>query len=159
MRTRLIVASFLVLVGCKHKPSDPNGVGPWQFGKTKLSDAEATGRCLPGEGATMCVGLSALQIGKQPAQTDLYFASSDKNAPLIEIALTVRACDVADAGAALDKVLGPSKDVSPDGKLRFWSYQPMFVAAKLPAKGSVECQVNFVDPKDSKRIAELRAGE
>jgi predicted small lipoprotein YifL len=161
-RVAPLVALLAVLPACGKKgSSDPNGVGPWQFGKTKLADAEAAGRCLPaGSGGTvMCVGLSAIQIGAQPAQTDLYFKSADKNAPLLEISLTVRACDVENAGAALDKVLGPAKETSPDGRIRSWTYETMFVVAQLPAKGSMECLVNFVDPKDTQRIADLKAGK
>ena len=155
----LLAASLALAGACAKKHSDPDGVGPWQFGKSKLADAEAAGRCLPGQGSVQCVGLSSISIGAQPAQTDLYFKSDAKDAPLIEIVLTIRTCDAAAAGTALEAVLGPPTSVDKGGALRFWSWSTMFVAAQLPEKGSIECMVNFVEPKDDARIAELKAGQ
>jgi hypothetical protein len=154
----LTAALALAITACQKKAGDPDGVGPWQFSKSKLADAETAGRCLPPQGFVQCVGLSSIQIGKQKAETDLYFASEAKDANLVEIALSIRSCDVSDAGQALEKVLGPAKETLMDGKLRTWSYSTMFVSARLPAKGSSECLINFVEPKDTARIAELRAG-
>lgn len=161
MRTALLVIVVLVSgVACKKATSDPNGVGPWQFGKSKLKDAEDAGRCLPGTGTEMyCVGMSATMIGKQAAETTVYFGTNAKDSPLLEIALAVHACDPAAAAASLEAVLGPAKESLDEGRLRFWPLSTMFVSAKLPAKGSIECDVNFVTPKDAARIADLRAGK
>jgi hypothetical protein len=157
----IVACAALLLAGgaCDKKKSDPNGVGPWQFGKSKLADAEAAGRCLPGDGVVQCVGLSGIQIGKQAAQTDLYFKSNAKDAPLIEISLIIRACDAEAAGAALEQVIGPPTSASKDNRAHFWKWSTMFVAAQLPAKGSIECLISFVEPKDEARIAELQAGQ
>ena len=159
LKRALVVVAVAAAAGCKRKESGPNGVGPWQFGKSKLADAEAAGRCLPGDPPIQCIGLSAVQIGKQVAATELYFASGESSAPLLEISLTVRTCDVAEAGSALEGVIGPVTEQSKDGRLKFWAMKEMFVVAQLPAKGTRECLVNFVEPKDTARIEELKKGE
>jgi hypothetical protein len=161
MRLQLLPILLVVLAtGCEKKNSDPNGVGPWQFGRSKLADAEAAGRCLPIEDGQMhCVGLSAMQVGGQIGDTQTYFASKDKGAALIEITITVRTCDAAAVAADLNKIIGKPSSQSEDGKQLYWSMSTMFVRALVPDKQSGWCEVNFVEPKDAARIADLKAGK
>ena len=160
MRFLLSVLLLLAATGCEKKTKDPNGVGPWQFGRSKLSDAEAAGRCLPIEGGQMhCIGLSAMQVGGQIGETQLYFASTDKQAHLIEISLAIKTCDAPAVAQDLTQRIGAPSSQSEDGKQLFWSLSTMFVRALVPDRKSGECQVNFVLPKDEQRIADLKAGK
>jgi hypothetical protein len=149
-----------VLAGCAKKNEDPNGVGPWQFGKSTLADAEAAGRCLPIEGGQMqCVGLSAMQVGGQVGDPQTYFASSKKDAPLLEIAITIRTCDAPAVANDLVGRIGKPTTQSADGKMLTWKMSTMFVRALVPDKSSGWCELNFADLKDAARIADLQAGK
>jgi hypothetical protein len=146
-------------VSCKRKSPEPNGVGDYQFGKTVLGDIDGKKtRCNPAGDYMLCMGqaLPATKIGAQPANTDLYFKGNDPKAPLVEIALTIRACNTDDAGKALTTVLG-KPDQDSNAKRMFWSGKIMFASAKLPAKDSIECQVNFILATDADRMKELKA--
>jgi hypothetical protein len=156
----LLVTTFALVSGCKKPNEDPNGVGPWMFGRSKLADAEAAGRCLPLEGGEMhCIGLTVMTVGGQAAETQVYFKSKDKDAALIEISLGIRACDAKAVAADLTQRIGPPKSQSADGALLTWSLSTMFVRALVPDKQTGECQINFVDPKDEARINDLKAGK
>ncbi len=145
--------------GCGKKNEDPNGVGPWQFGRSKLADAEAAGRCLPIEGGQMhCIGLSAMQIGGQVGDTQAYFGSAEKSAPLMEITIIIKACEPQAVAADLSTRIGPATSQSKDGKQQFWKMSTMFVRALVPDVATGECQVNFVSLKDTQRIADVEAG-
>jgi hypothetical protein len=160
MRTLLILVALTALCACEKKNSDPNGVGPWQFGRSKLADAEAAGRCLPIEGGQMhCIGLSAMQVGGQVGDPQTYFASKEKDAPLIEISISIRTCDAKAVAADLTQRIGPPSSQSADGSQLIWSLSTMFVRALVPDKQSGSCELNFVQPKDEQRIADLKAGK
>ncbi len=160
---RFVLALVLVaaaLAGCQKKNADPNGVGPWQFGRSKLADAEAAGRCIPIESGEMhCLGLSAMQVGGQIGDTQTYFASTDKSAALIEISISIKTCDAKAVAADLSTRIGPPRSQSEDGTQLFWSMSTMFVRALVPDKQSGGCEINFVQPKDEQRIADLKAGK
>jgi hypothetical protein len=116
MRLALLAVLLVVATGCEKKNQDPNGVGPWQFGRSVLSDAEAAGRCLPLESGEMhCIGMTASQIGGQVGETDTYFRSKDKTSGLIEIAITVRSCDAAAVASDLIGRIGKPTTQSDDG--------------------------------------------
>ena len=154
----LLVA--LAAAGCAKKNEDPNGVGPWQFGRSKLADAEAAGRCLPiDDGQMQCVGLSAMQVGGQIGDPQTYFASKAKDAALIEISISIHTCDAPAVANDLAARIGKPTSQSDDGKMLFWSMSTMFVRALVPDKSSGWCELNFVDPKDDKSIADLKAGK
>jgi hypothetical protein len=162
MRMLLVLASLLplALAACDKKPQDPNGVGPWQFGRSKLADAETAGRCLPIEGGQMhCIGLSAMQVGGQVGDTQVYFASAEKSAPLIEISLAIKACDASAVANDLGGRIGMPQERGPDGATLYWSLSTMFVRALVPDKKTGESQLNFVLPTDAQRIADLKAGK
>lgn len=165
MSRRLALVPTILLVmcaaaGCPAKKAEVAGVGSWVFGRTTLKDAEGGGRCLPpSDGSVQCIMHTSVNIGAQPAQTFLYFPSAEKNAPLLEISLVIRACQLEDATKALETQLGKPAEVANEGKIRYWTLKHMFVSARLPAPGGVECEINFVDPKDTKRIEDLRAGK
>ena len=154
----VLVAALAVLAACAKKNTDPNGVGPWQFGKTTLADAEPAGRCLPIEGGLMqCIGLSSMQVGGQTAGTELYFASKAKDAKLVEISLSVKACDAPSVANDLSTRIGPPKVQALGGSKLTWTLSTMYVRALVPDKQSGECLVNFVLPSDAERIKQLEA--
>jgi hypothetical protein len=149
----------LGLLACSKADDGMNGVGPWNFKRSTLADAEAAGRCLAIEGGFMqCLGLSAMQVGGQPANVQLYFQSADKSAPLIEISLSIRTCKAAEVAADLTTRLGEPKDVLDGGKTLFWAPKGMFVRAQVPEKGSGVCVITFVTPTDATRIEDLKKG-
>ena len=154
----LLVA--LAAAGCAKKNEDPNGVGPWQFGRSTLADAESAGRCMPiDDGQMQCIGMSAMQVGGQSGETQVYFASKAKDAPLIEISISIHTCDAPAVATDLTGRIGKPTSQSDDGKMLFWSMSTMFVRALVPDKQSGSCELNFVDPKDAKSIADLKAGK
>jgi hypothetical protein len=160
MRFVIVVLLAALAAGCEKKEEGPNGVGPWQFGRSTLADAEAAGRCIPIENGQMhCIGLSAMQVGGQIGDTQTYFASGDKKAALIEISISIRTCDAAAVAADLSARIGKPSSQSEDGKQLFWALKSMFVRALVPDKQSGSCELNFVDPKDEQRIADLKAGK
>ncbi len=160
MKALTVVALALAMLapGCKRKVADPNGVGDYQFGKTTLGSIQKLTRCNPDGAYTLCMGqaLPATKIGAQPANTDLYFKGTDATSPLVEIALTIRGCQPEDAAKALTTVLGKPDSESHDKKM-YWTGKLMFTSAKLPAHGSIQCEVNFVEATDADRIKELKA--
>jgi hypothetical protein len=154
-----LAASFAASA-CAKKNTDPNGVGPWQFGKSKLADAKAAGRCLPVEGGVVqCIGLSAMQVGGQTAGTELYFSSPADESALIEISLTVKACDARSVANDLAARIGAPKAELDGGTRVIWKLSTMVVRALVPEKRSGECQVNFVLPTDTQRIADFEASQ
>ena len=155
-----LVVALIALSGCSKKDESPNGVGPWQFGRSVLSDAEAAGRCIPIEGGQMqCIGLSAMQVGGQVGEPQVYFASAAKDAKLIEIAITIRTCDAPAVANDLTTRIGKPTTQSDDGKMLTWQMSTMFVRALVPDKKSGWCELSFVDPGDQARIADLKAGK
>lgn len=158
----LATAAALTLVtsACDKKKAEVGGVGTYMFGQTKRKDVGPEGRCLPpSDGIVQCIMQKSIVIGAQPGMTYLYFGSDDPQAPLLEVSVVIRGCQLDDAAKALETQLGAPSEVKDEGKSRFWRLKHMFVAARLPVKGGVECHVNFVDPKDTKRIEDLIAGE
>jgi hypothetical protein len=155
----LIVAMFLGMVACEKADEGPNGVGPWNFKRSRLADAEAAGRCMPIEGGfVQCIGLTSMGLGGQDAHVQLYFKSADKNAPLMEISLSVKTCQPPAVAADLIARIGEPKDRRDGDKTLFWSLPGMFVRALVPEKGSGECLVTFVSPADKARIEDLQKG-
>ncbi|MSP17318.1 MAG: hypothetical protein EXR73_12055 [Myxococcales bacterium] len=156
----LAVAVALASLACERPPAEVNGVGEYVLGKTLRRDMEGKARCEPiNDGKeTHCMVASSIRLGAQAAQTSLYFQGTAPASPLLEIALTVRVCRLNDAIAALVGALGDPSDGSTE-KLRFWRLGRMFVSAKLPAKGGIQCEVNFVTTADKQRVADLEAGE
>ena len=149
------VALAAAAPGCQRK-AELGGIGPYLLGKTRLVDGEVNFRCEPSGEVTFCFGGPVVAVGDQPAAVSLYFAGTDKMSPLVEIFLNVRSCKVDALDAVLGKLLGPPTE-SRD-KRRFWVLKRMFVAAALRTTGA-SCELSFVDPRDEKRIAELRAGK
>lgn len=160
MRSVLVCALFaLLLSACERKPPEVAGVGRYVFGSTVLKDVRSSMRCMPTSfGEIQCLTTKGVQIGGQTGHTQLYFPKDADDAHLLEVAVTLRACEVEEAAAALDQQLGPPSEVKDGGTRRFWRRKHMVVAAELPTKGSIECNVNFVDPSDTGRIDELVNG-
>jgi len=145
----------VVCWGCQQK-QEINGLGPYVLNETKLEYGQQRSRCQPDGDITWCFGAPPIKVGTQPATVDLYFNGHENSALLIEIALRVRSCKADEIDGALTQALGPASE-SRD-KLRFWKGKAAFVSAKLRASG-VSCEINFVDPKDQKRIESLEQGK
>ena len=157
MRTILASALLVVACGaCGSREPEPNGIGPYVLGKTRLVDGKISFRCEPGGELTHCFGGPEVAVGTQAAQVDLYFAGTGDDAPLAEIFLSVRACRTDEVGQAMAQALGPPGEQAETRML--WNRKLVFVEAKLPAPGGSACELSFVDPKDTKRVAELKAG-
>lgn len=155
-----LVALIALLVGCPaQKKSEPNGVGQWEFGKTVLKDGRSKTRCNANGDVEECMaqGLPVTQLGAQKAATTLIFKGHDDTSPLVEIVLDIRACEVADATAALTTVLG-EPDKGSTEKRRFWQKKLMFVHAELPDSGGT-CNVRFVEAGDTAYIEDLKKGD
>jgi hypothetical protein len=142
------------LLACSARAPDTSGVGPYVLGSTKLADGEVNARCQPTDELTWCFGSPQIALGAQSATVDLYFGGHGKDAPLVEIVLAVRSCQVPVVEAALDKAIGAASESGP--KRRVWSRRSAFILAKLPGSGTT-CEVYFVAPSDKKRIAALRS--
>ena len=150
---RKVLLLTLLLFACKPKPPPVNGLGPYVLGETKLATGKRRARCQPDGKIMWCFGAPAIKVGDQPAAVDLYFDGQGDDASLIEIALRIRGCNIDAVDAALRTALGPSTQRR--GRKLFWRSKFSFVAARLRVDGNA-CEVNFVDPKDTTRIAKLR---
>jgi hypothetical protein len=146
-----------VLAACSERKQEYNGIGQYLLGKTTLADGEIHFRCQPsGDKLTWCFGGPDVKIGDQPAAVTLYFNGKTPEAPLAEIALSVRGCDAEKAEKALASALGPPSETG--DKQIFWVKKAMFVAGKMRKEGTT-CDISFVDPADQARVNELRAGK
>lgn len=142
----------LALTACKKKP-DYAGIGPWQLGKTTLKDNQ--GFCQEDGKLQWCHNQPPLELGGQSAHVDLYFRGEGPQARLVEILLDIRPCDHGQLKAYLDDALGGSEGANEAGDKVYWKNDHAFIAAKLPAEPN-RCEVSFVEPDDTKRIADLK---
>jgi hypothetical protein len=153
----LAIGLLLLASGCKERTQEYNGVGPYMLKKTTLADGQVNFRCQPSDPRiTWCFGGPEVKLGDQPAAVTLYFAGSTPEAPLVEIALAVRACNPESAEKALVAALGPPTESAE--KQLFWRKKAMFVSVKLRKEGT-SCDVSFVDPADQGRLDELKSGK
>jgi hypothetical protein len=157
MRGVLLVALVCGCFGCQDRKPEYNGIGQYLLRKTKLADGQVNFRCQPsGEKLTWCFGGPDVKIGDQPATVSLYFGGKTDDAPLSEIAMSIRGCDPDKAEQALAKAIGEPTERA--DKQLFWVKKAMFVSAKLRKEGTT-CDLSFVDPADQARVDELRAGK
>lgn len=171
MRTGGLVALvlFAALPACKD--DDINGIGPWALGETTL--ATAPGVCRPVEDGTVwCFSAGRIAVGEQAATVDLYFQPKCKGevpagqtrksraklraecsgSPLVEILLSIRACDEAAAAAALTHAIGEPQRRAKNRL--YWQTGGAVIVGQLPADGTT-CEINFVAPSQKARIKQL----
>src|SRR5262247_2321209 len=121
----LAILAVLGASGCQERKQEYNGIGQYLIRKTKLVDGKVSFRCQPsGNNLSWCFGGPEVKIGDQPASVSLYFNGQNDDAPLSEIALAVRACDVERAEKALVKALGAPSETAE--KQLFWTKKAMF---------------------------------
>jgi hypothetical protein len=149
--TLAIPALLLLLAACSERKAPVDGVGPWHIGKSTL--AEDGGRCETSETPVWCFEMQ-IGIAGHSAEPNLYYASADPTAPLTEILLSLSGCRDGEVRAWLEQSLG--KPTASSEKRATWKTRTVFVAAGLPAEPG-RCEINFVAPTDTKRIAELEA--
>ena len=147
---------LVLLVGCQERKQEYNGIGQYLLRKTTLADGQLHFRCQPSGNLTWCFGGPDVKIGDQPAAVSLYFTGHKEDAPLSEIALSVRGCDAEKAEKALVNAFGAQTETL--DKQLLWVKKAMFVSAKIRKEGTT-CDISFVDPADQARVAELRAGK
>jgi len=154
LRTLLIVVLAVSVWGCERKRGEINGVGPYLLGKTQLG--QVSGACSPDGAKTWCTSLSAVELGEQNAAVDLYFGGAEDNAPLVEIQLTIRACNSDSARSALTFQLGEPTEEPPDRMV--WTGKQAVIVARLKAEPTV-CRVSFVHPLETRTIEFLKTGK
>jgi hypothetical protein len=148
-----ILALAVVLAAtsaCSRKKPEIDGLGNWRFGKTTRQDA---GSCQPENGVVWCFELP-IQAGGLTFEPNLYFASNEPDAPLVEILVSVPGCREPELIKWLDEGLGDPTEKR-EGR-RYYVGKKIFVAAQVPAEPS-RCELSFVPPTDSDRIAKLKA--
>jgi hypothetical protein len=162
MRITLVALVVVSLSSCKPRPKpEPNGLGPWEFGKTTLADARKRTSCLQNGEYWECMpegtGMQSIKVGEQASGLKPIFRGADDKAPLVEIYLEFRACQVPAVTEWLVKTLGKPDEGSSEKKA-FWTKKLMFVGAFLPAKGGT-CEISFVTIDDAERIKYLKEQE
>ena len=141
--TLMVLGLTFSSTSCKRKRAKINGIGEWVIGKTTL----ASSQCLSAKDGELswCTNNHGVGIGHQTATVDLYFRGHQDNAPLIEIHLAIRGCQVEQARAALVEIL-EEPHVSVDLTL-FWDETKAVVVARLPARHGL-CLIHFVAPTE-----------
>lgn len=149
-----VVAALLVAgaAGCKQAEGAIDGIGPWKLSKTTL--AKQLGRCDFDHDPVWCYGQPPIKLGGHLADVNLYFASKEPEAKLLEILVDVRACKAGDFAVWLQQNLGDPQSQGP--KRMYWENKHAFIAAKVPAE-SARCELSVVSPTDQARIDKLTA--
>jgi hypothetical protein len=152
-------AILVVSSGCKREnPID--GIGAFRFGKSTLGDwGYACDKRK--DGTTWCQNNPLekshhVSLGGQDAYVGALFAGTADDAPLAEIELHVEHCKADELRSWLKHTFG-DPTTEKEGAV-FWKKKILYIAAKVPPSGS-ECDVNFVEAKNSARISELQKRE
>ncbi|HET9626349.1 MAG TPA: hypothetical protein VFP84_33540 [Kofleriaceae bacterium] len=152
-----VVALGLALAACDGKPPEPSGVGKWRFTHTTLADVK-DGICQPtdlsdGRKATWCFAQTPFKIVKSTAEVDLYFAGSDKSAPLIEIQLKVRGCHEDEVEQWMRSAFGPP--IESKSSRVYWKNSFLWAAALLPSEPG-RCVVHFLPLGEGGEIERIK---
>ena len=151
----LLLAGGLILTGCSKKESELRGFYKYEIGKSTPADGYS---CFPDKEQTKCVLNPSSTIAGHKTQTDLYFRGHAEDAPLVEIAVGIWACQPGKVSAELQGKLGEPVETA-DRRL-LWKLKHMTVIALLPRSDNKElCMVHFVDPTETAQIAALFADE
>jgi hypothetical protein len=128
------IAAAAAVAGCKQK-RDYNGIGSWDFSRTRLS--QATGRCLPsdlpdGRKGSWCFGQPPAKIAGSVADLDLFFDGEAADARLIEIQLKVRGCNETRLETWMRQSFGA---VAESRSTRaYWKTGSMYALAEMPSE-------------------------
>lgn len=158
MRLALAVAGIAALAGgCKKDAPEFAGVGKYRFGHTTLADAKG-GICQPtdlndGRKATWCFALPPYKIANRVAEVDLYFAGTEKTAPLIEIQLKVRGCLEADLEQWMRESFGPPIEMR--ATRGYWKNSFLWAAALMPSDPG-RCIVHFLPLSEQAEIDRIK---
>jgi hypothetical protein len=148
----LILAATLIPAAACDKKTEIDGVGSWHLGGTTRKDGYV---CTPqSDGITFCSQQPPMAIAEQEADVLLYFKGHEKSAPLIEIILSIDRCKPEGVVLALESQLGAAHEI--EGNMRVWTGKAAVILAQLPTKDG-RCEISFVDPTDTKRIAQIRS--
>ena len=155
---RLSMISLLALgvsatTACKKPKQEYDGIKGFRVGRTTLKKAtNMASACFPVEkGAKRCLA-RARELAGQKALVNLYFPEDDPKSKLEEIWVTVQRCKVEPTMAWMKKTFG--KPTSENKQALQWKGKYAFIAAQVPDPDG-DCQLHFVDPSSTNRIAKL----
>lgn len=145
----LPLAAVLTVSGCSKKKGEIDGIGEYRIGVTTVADGAV---CTPRGEYTWCSHNAGVAIGDRAADVDLYFKGTEETATAVEILVSVKRCEVPPVVRDLEKELGPSAEISP-GRM-IWRNSKVVIVAQLPAEPG-RCEINFLAPSETDRIAKL----
>jgi len=157
--SRRRAALALVLLAACSRETELAGVGQWNVNRTHLEDA--TGRCIPqkladGRDGAYCFGQKPMGIRGMAADLDLYFASMDPKASLVEIQMKVGGCRPEDLEAWMRTNFGAPYQTGTDRAA--WKNTHLFAAAYLPlADEPGRCLVRFIPAREEPRFQQIWA--
>jgi hypothetical protein len=183
--TRRLVALPLVAalaaggaaIGCDDRKAEPNGLGPYRFGKTTRAQL-TSGVCQPteltdGRKATWCFALPPIKVGKRVAEVDAYFLGTEPPAlpddatkeqlearkqqlaqlPLIEVQLKVRGCNEDELDRWMRERFGPP--IESKSTRQYWKNSFLWAAALMPSEPS-RCLVHFLPISENAEIERIK---
>lgn len=156
-RAALACVLAAALAGCKSKPPEPSGIGPYVFGTTTAGSIH-DGNCQPtqlrdGRQAIWCMALPPIKVGKHVAEVNAYFGGTGKSAPLIELQLQVRGCVEDEADAWMRQRFGPP--IESKSTREYWKNSFMWMAAKLPSEPG-RCLIHFLPLSENQEIDRIK---
>lgn len=143
------VCALVALGACSKKKGDIDGIGEYRIGVTTVADGAV---CTPRGDYTWCSHNAGVALGGRAADVDLYFKGTDKTSTAVEILVSVKRCEVPPLVKALEAELGPSEEIS-SGRM-VWRNSKVVIVAQLPVEPG-RCEVNFLAPSETERIAKL----
>jgi hypothetical protein len=150
-------ASLALLGACKPRQAEPAGLGPYVFGHTTFGQIH-DGRCEPttlrdGRNAMWCFALPPIKVEQRTAEVDAYFNGTGKDAPLIEIQLTVRGCVEDQLDAWMRVHFGAP--IETRSTREYWKNSFLWAAALLPSEPG-RCLVHFLPLSENAEIARIK---
>lgn len=154
---RLLIAALVLVAGCDKDPPEFAGVGKYRFTKTTFGDVKE-GICEPtvlddGRKAMWCFSLPPYKIANRTTEPDLYFAGTDKTAPLIEIQLKVRGCLEEELDTWMRANFGPP--IETRNQRGYWKNSFLWAAALMPSDPG-RCTVHFLPLTETAEIARIK---
>ncbi|HUJ61718.1 MAG TPA: hypothetical protein VLX92_24610 [Kofleriaceae bacterium] len=151
------LALAVVLAACEGKAPEPDGIGPYVFGKTTAGSVH-DGNCQPtelrdGRKATWCFALPPFKVGKRVADVDAYFAGTEPTAPLIEVQLKVRGCREDEVDQWMRERFGPP--IESKATREYWKNSFLWAAALLPSEPG-RCLIHFLPVSENAEIARIK---
>jgi hypothetical protein len=153
---RLLVALGVaaLALGCNRPDPGFDGIGPWHIGRSTMKDAV---RCDPDKDDPelhWCYLNPDLAFAEQRATIDLYFRGKGDDAKLVEIIVDMATCRLEAVDKALSGKLGPAPERH--GSTFVWKQPTASIIARLPSRPG-ECEVVFLAPSETQRLAQLVA--